>query len=86
MAPTETMAAFLSDIADLDNVRIATVDGRYYAMDRDKRWERIERAYRTIAEASSPRGDDPLAGRRAPTMPAPATNSSSRPRSAIMPG
>ena len=29
---------------------IATVIGRFYAMDRDKRWERIERAYRALAE------------------------------------
>jgi len=29
--------------------RIATVQGRYYAMDRDKRWERTERAWRAIA-------------------------------------
>lgn len=28
--------------------RIATVSGRYYAMDRDKRWERVERAYRAV--------------------------------------
>jgi 2,3-bisphosphoglycerate-independent phosphoglycerate mutase len=27
------------------NVKIATVSGRYYAMDRDKRWERVEKAY-----------------------------------------
>lgn len=27
---------------------IATVSGRYYAMDRDKRWERVEKAYRNI--------------------------------------
>lgn len=27
---------------------IATVSGRYYAMDRDKRWERVEKAYRTM--------------------------------------
>src|SRR3954465_4460271 len=32
-------------------VAIATVSGRYYAMDRDKRWERVERAYRAIADA-----------------------------------
>src|SRR6202790_5395851 len=31
--------------------RIATVTGRYYAMDRDKRWERTEQAWRTIVEA-----------------------------------
>jgi 2,3-bisphosphoglycerate-independent phosphoglycerate mutase len=30
--------------------RIATVTGRYYAMDRDKRWDRIERAWRAIVE------------------------------------
>jgi 2,3-bisphosphoglycerate-independent phosphoglycerate mutase len=30
---------------------IATVTGRFYAMDRDKRWERVELAYRAIAEA-----------------------------------
>jgi 2,3-bisphosphoglycerate-independent phosphoglycerate mutase len=31
--------------------RIATLTGRYYAMDRDKRWERVERAWRPIVEA-----------------------------------
>ncbi len=30
---------------------IATVSGRFYAMDRDKRYERVEKAYRAIAEA-----------------------------------
>ena len=61
MDAKRSMAAFLDDIADLPDVRIATVDGRYYAMDRDHRWERVERAYRTLAEASGPRADDPLA-------------------------
>jgi 2,3-bisphosphoglycerate-independent phosphoglycerate mutase len=46
-------------IADLPpSVRIATVCGRYYAMDRDKRWERVEKAYRVIAEAEGPRFPD----------------------------
>ena len=31
-------------------LRIATVCGRYYAMDRDKRWDRVEKAYRLIVE------------------------------------
>jgi 2,3-bisphosphoglycerate-independent phosphoglycerate mutase len=31
--------------------RIATVIGRYYAMDRDKRWDRVERAWRAMVEA-----------------------------------
>ncbi|HXC14668.1 MAG TPA: 2,3-bisphosphoglycerate-independent phosphoglycerate mutase [Stellaceae bacterium] len=41
---------FQSDLADLDNQKIATVIGRYYAMDRDKRWDRVENAYRAIVD------------------------------------
>ncbi len=33
--------------------QIATISGRYYAMDRDKRWDRVELAYDTIVAASS---------------------------------
>jgi len=39
-----------SKLNQLGRGRIATVTGRYYAMDRDKRWERIERAWRAIVE------------------------------------
>ena len=35
----------------LGNARIASVDGRYYAMDRDKRWDRVRRAWDAIVEA-----------------------------------
>ena len=38
--------------------RIATVAGRYYAMDRDKRWDRVAKAYLTLAEAQGPRFAD----------------------------
>ena len=34
--------------------KIATVMGRYYAMDRDKRWDRVQRAYDAIALGSAP--------------------------------
>ncbi len=34
--------------------RVATISGRYYAMDRDKRWERIQLAYNTLTEANGP--------------------------------
>jgi len=34
---------------------IATVHGRYFAMDRDKRWDRVERSYRAIVDADGPR-------------------------------
>ena len=40
---------------------IATVCGRYYAMDRDKRWDRVERAYRALAEGEGIEAADPLA-------------------------
>ncbi|HZX92293.1 MAG TPA: 2,3-bisphosphoglycerate-independent phosphoglycerate mutase, partial [Rudaea sp.] len=33
---------------------VATIGGRYYAMDRDKRWERVKLAYDVIAEAVAP--------------------------------
>lgn len=33
--------------------RIASITGRYYAMDRDQRWDRVERAYRLIADGSA---------------------------------
>ena len=36
------------------DARIATLCGRYFAMDRDKRWERTERAYRVIVEGAGP--------------------------------
>ena len=36
------------DLAELPQERIATVCGRYYAMDRDQRWERTDRAFRAI--------------------------------------
>ncbi len=37
------------------DIQIATVSGRYYTMDRDRRWPRTERAYRAIVEADGPR-------------------------------
>lgn len=40
---------------------IATVVGRYYAMDRDRRWERIEKAYNTLTLGAGKPTTDPLA-------------------------
>ena len=34
---------FLKDIDGLAGVRMATLSGRYYAMDRDKRWDRVQK-------------------------------------------
>jgi len=41
--------------------RIATIMGRYYGMDRDKRWERNEKAYQAIVNKVGKRFDDPVA-------------------------
>ena len=44
----------------LDNeINIASISGRYYAMDRDKRWDRIELAYNAITAKSGKIFDDP---------------------------
>src|SRR5579859_5022276 len=42
---------FLADIAGLAGVRLATLSGRYYAMDRDKRWDRVEKSYDALVDA-----------------------------------
>ncbi|ANB56785.1 phosphoglycerate mutase [Anoxybacillus sp. B7M1] len=39
---------------------IATLSGRYYSMDRDKRWERVEKAYRAMVYGEGPAYRDPL--------------------------
>ncbi|MGE0707007.1 MAG: 2,3-bisphosphoglycerate-independent phosphoglycerate mutase [Planctomycetota bacterium] len=41
--------------------RVATVSGRYYAMDRDKRWDRVEKAYAAIVRGEGPRARDAVA-------------------------
>ncbi|MDI3257841.1 MAG: 2,3-bisphosphoglycerate-independent phosphoglycerate mutase [Kyrpidia sp.] len=40
--------------------RIATIQGRYYAMDRDRRWERTAKAYRAMVYGEGETGTDPL--------------------------
>jgi 2,3-bisphosphoglycerate-independent phosphoglycerate mutase len=52
--PPNSAEQFLLDLNDKlkahPNVKIATVSGRYYAMDRDKRWDRVEKAYACLTE------------------------------------
>jgi 2,3-bisphosphoglycerate-independent phosphoglycerate mutase len=49
------------DLAELPADRIATVSGRYYAMDRDSRWERTQRALDAIVGGEGEHADDPVA-------------------------
>ena len=41
--------------------RIATISGRYYAMDRDKRWDRIEKARTAMVDGIGEKNTDPVA-------------------------
>ena len=52
------LARFEAGIAGLRSVRIATVIGRYFAMDRDNRWERVAQAYNAMAEGQGARAAD----------------------------
>ena len=55
-------SAAVSDVAELaaEEVRIATVCGRYWAMDRDQRWERIDRAVAALRDGLGDTADDPV--------------------------
>ena len=44
-----------------ENVSIASISGRFYAMDRDNRWERVERGYDAIVNAKPKTGFTPAA-------------------------
>lgn len=58
-AAADYMKAFTAALPP--SVRVATVIGRYYAMDRDKRWERVSKAYDAIVSGEGPRFADPQA-------------------------
>jgi 2,3-bisphosphoglycerate-independent phosphoglycerate mutase len=57
--PPQSAKGFLSEfeknIKDLNGVKVATISGRFYAMDRDKRWDRVEKAYNNIVLADGKR-------------------------------
>ena len=51
----EYLNKFEKEISSFDNVKISTIEGRFYAMDRDKRWDRVELAYNNIVLADGKR-------------------------------
>jgi len=60
--PPASARGYLEDfIRAAPRAGIATISGRYYAMDRDKRWERVEKAYAALAEGGGVRRVEPLA-------------------------
>ncbi len=53
------MERFLADLGDLDGVAVATVGGRYWAMDRDRRWPRVAKAYAALIDGQGETAPDP---------------------------
>ncbi|MCA1796468.1 MAG: 2,3-bisphosphoglycerate-independent phosphoglycerate mutase [Geobacteraceae bacterium] len=60
--PPRSAATYLQQLEqhleDAGYGRIATISGRFYTMDRDRRWDRVERAYTCLTESLGPRYND----------------------------
>lgn len=54
------MEQLLEKIQEIGVGKLATVQGRYYAMDRDKRWERTEKSYNAMVYGEGPKYTDPM--------------------------
>src|SRR5688500_2074245 len=50
----EELLSYIEARRGTSDVRVASVSGRYYAMDRDRRWQRTELAYRALVEGVGP--------------------------------
>ena len=63
--PPESGAGFIEQLQkqmrQIGAGKIASVSGRYYAMDRDKRWDRVERAFQAMVLGKGEKSDDPVA-------------------------
>lgn len=63
VAPDSAIGYIEETVAKMKEIgvgQIATVQGRYFAMDRDKRWERTEKAYRAMVYGDAPHYHDPV--------------------------
>jgi 2,3-bisphosphoglycerate-independent phosphoglycerate mutase len=62
--PPDSGVGYLKQLQEhiqaIGNGAIASVCGRYYAMDRDKRWDRVEKAYRLYTEGNGRAETDPV--------------------------
>ena len=63
--PPESGAGFVEqlqkEMRQIGIGKIASISGRYYAMDRDKRWDRVERAFRAMVMGNGEKATDPVA-------------------------
>lgn len=60
MTAERYISALLEKMKELNVGELATIHGRYYAMDRDRRWERIEKSYRALVYGEGPTYEDPF--------------------------
>lgn len=62
--PPQSAVGYLKElqaaIEKLGYGEIATVSGRFYAMDRDKRWERVDKAYKALVYGEGEKFEDPI--------------------------
>jgi 2,3-bisphosphoglycerate-independent phosphoglycerate mutase len=62
--PPESGAGFMEELLkQIDEIgigKVASISGRYYAMDRDKRWDRIERAFGAMVLGNGIKATDPV--------------------------
>ena len=67
--PPDSGKGYIKDLQDkmkeIGVGEIATVSGRYYAMDRDNRWERVVKAYDALTKGEGDHGGCPLCGMQA---------------------
>ena len=56
----DRMRELLKRMRELGVGKVATVSGRYYAMDRDKRWERVEKAFDAMVLGTGEKSTDPV--------------------------
>ncbi len=63
VAPTSGVNFVKALLAEIDKIgigKIATISGRYYAMDRDNRWDRVEKAFLAVSEGVGERASSPV--------------------------
>ena len=63
VAPTSGagyVKALVEKCAELGTGKIATIQGRFYGMDRDKRWDRVEKGYRAVVCGEGAQDGDPV--------------------------
>jgi len=65
--PPKSALGYMDDLLSYTRgrARVASVGGRYYGMDRDRRWQRTELYYRAAVQGIGPRVKDPLSAIRA---------------------